>query len=290
MKISVVTPSLNQGQFIEHTLRSVADQTGGQIEHIVLDGGSTDNTIEVLRRFRPPLRWVSEDDGGQAEAVNKGIRATTGEIIGWLNSDDVYYPGAMGRVVAAFDANPDIDVVYGMADHVDYDGNPFETYPTEAWDLERLKERCFICQPAAFFRRRVVERHGLLDESLHYCMDYEYWLRLGRAGARFLYLEEKLAGSRLYAENKTLGARVRVHREINDMLRSMLGRVPDRWLENYAHAVVGEHMSPAENRRWFIVRLIASSIWAAYKWNRRVSYKMTRRAAAWARTTLQDRS
>jgi glycosyltransferase involved in cell wall biosynthesis len=101
MKVSVVTPSYNQGRFIERTLQSVASQArpGLEIEHVVFDGGSTDETVEVLRSFEPAVRWVSEPDNGQTDAVNKGIRATSGEIIGWLNSDDVYYPGAIARIV-----------------------------------------------------------------------------------------------------------------------------------------------------------------------------------------------
>src|SRR3569832_1871012 len=106
MKVSVITPSFNQGQFIERTLRSVAEQHGTEIEHIVMDGGSTDSTVEILRHFTPAVRWISEKDKGQTDAVNKGIRMTDGEIIGWLNSDDIYYPDAIERVVAFFETNP----------------------------------------------------------------------------------------------------------------------------------------------------------------------------------------
>lgn len=274
MKVSIVTPSYNQGQFIERTLQSVAIQSGVEIEHVIFDGGSTDETVEVLKRFGHGIRWVSEKDRGQTDAVNKGIRATDGEIIGWLNSDDIYYPGAVARVVEYFARHPEIDVVYGMADHIGLDDRPFESYPSEPWDFERLQETCFICQPALFFRRRVVEQHGLLDESLNYCMDYEYWLRLGKAGARFGYVKEKLAGSRLYEDNKTLGARLKVHEEINDMLKKKFGKVPDRWLFNYAHAVVEGKTNRAKSPRFFAINLLVSTVRAAWKWNGSMSGDM----------------
>lgn len=283
MKISIVTPSYNQGQFIERTLQSVASQGGAEIEHVVFDGGSNDNTVDVLKAFQPPVRWVSKKDRGQTDAVNQGIRATDGEIIGWLNSDDVYYPGAVARVVKYFEDHPEVDVVYGMADHIDREDHAFEPYPSEPWNFERLKETCFICQPALFFRRSVVERYGMLDESLNYCMDYEYWLRLGKAGVRFAYLEEKLAGSRLYADNKTLGARVKVHREINDMMKKLFGKVPDRWLFNYAHAVVEQGMSRMENPNRFSMQVALRSIASALKWNSRVSGEMLRTVYSWRR-------
>jgi glycosyltransferase involved in cell wall biosynthesis len=286
MKVSIVTPSYSQGQFIERTLRSVASQTGAEIEHVVFDGGSNDNTVAVLEAFVPKVRWVSKKDKGQTDAVNQGIRATDGEIIGWLNSDDIYYPGAIARVVAFFEQNPNVDIVYGLADHIDLEDHAFEAYPTEPWDFERLKETCFICQPALFFRRRVVEQHGLLDESLHYCMDYAYWLRLGKAGVRFAMLPEKLAGSRLYADNKTLGARLKVHAEINDMFKKLFGKVPDRWLFNYAHAKVeSRHARHASEKSFPLhpLRIGVTSILAALKWNRSISAGMTKTIGTWLR-------
>jgi glycosyltransferase involved in cell wall biosynthesis len=289
MKVSVITPAYNQGQFIERTLQSVASQTGAEIEHVVFDGGSTDNTIDVLKRFSPPVRWVSEQDAGQAHAVNKGIRATDGEIIGWLNSDDIYYPGAIARVVACFEANPEIDVVYGRADHIDLNDCAFEPYPTARWNFEHLLETCIICQPALFFRRRLVHEYGLLDESLNYCMDYEYWLRLGKAGVRFAYLEEKLAGSRLYAQNKTLSARVKVHKEINDMFKQRFARVPDRWLSNYAQIVVEQRLSREGNPRMFAIQAGVISFFSALRWNRRVSAGMCKTFFSWLLTGVSQR-
>jgi glycosyltransferase involved in cell wall biosynthesis len=286
LKVSVVTPSFNQGQFIERTLDSVAHQDGVDIEHVVFDGGSTDTTVEVLKRYGSRVRWVSREDRGQADAVNQGILATDGEVIGWLNSDDIYYPGAIALVRSYFEVHPEVDVIYGSADHIDVNDRPFESYPTEPWNFGRLKEICFICQPALFFRRRVVEQHGLLDESLQYCMDYEYWLRLGNAGVKFAHVEEKLAGSRLYADNKTLGARLRVHQEINDMFKRRFGLVPDRWLFNYAHVVVENRVSRERHRTLFAIQVAIASILSALRWNARISPDMRRTAIAWLKSAM----
>jgi glycosyltransferase involved in cell wall biosynthesis len=281
MKLSIVTPSFNQGRFIERTLLSVLSQDWDSIEYVVFDGGSTDETVDILKKYSTKVRWQSAADKGQTDAVNKGIQATSGDIIGWLNSDDVYYPGAFRTVMDYFNAHPDVDVVYGMADHIDLNDKPFEDYPTEPWDFERLKFTCFICQPALFFRRRLIAQHGLLDETLNYCMDYEYWLRLGAAGVRFAYLPQKLAGSRLYGDNKTLGARVKVHAEINDMLRRRLKRVPDRWLYNYAHAVLESRYDRNQFPRRSSIEVGVRSLAAALYWNGKISPDMGRTVRTW---------
>jgi glycosyltransferase involved in cell wall biosynthesis len=286
MRVSIVTPSYNQGQFIERTLLSVRNQktSGFEVEHVVFDGGSTDNTTDVLKRFGQFIRWESKKDKGQTDAVNQGIRATNGEIIGWLNSDDIYYPNAIQNVVDFFIKNPDVDVVYGLADHIDLEDTAFETYPSEPWNFERLKETCFICQPALFFRREVILKHGYLDETLNDCMDYEYWLRLGKAGVQFGYLEKKLAGSRLYADNKTLGSRVKVHKEINDMFKRLFGIVPDKWLFNYAHAVVESKRYRQSQKKCYVLLIGAYSIVSALRWNRCISTPMGKSVLTWINT------
>ncbi|MGM0428332.1 MAG: glycosyltransferase family 2 protein [Thermodesulfobacteriota bacterium] len=261
--ISIITPSYNQGRFIEQTIQSVLNQDIPELEYRVVDGGSDDHTLGILKKYEGRLRWISEKDHGQADAINKGIRMTTGGIVGYLNSDDIYYPGALSAVTDFFENHPEVDVVYGDADHIDEENTVIEPYYTEDWDYARLKEICFLCQPAVFFRRRLVEQAGLFNAELRYCMDYEYWLRLG-AITPFARLKQKLAGSRMYKENKTLGSRVAVHREINDMLKNRVGTVPERWIFNYAHAVVDQkgynRTHPVEDLKYTLVLTGASMI------------------------------
>lgn len=281
MKISVVTPSYNQGQFIQRTIQSVASQTGCEIEHVVYDGASSDNTIDILKNSLSLKHWISEPDKGQTDAVNKGISATNGDIIGWLNSDDIYYPNALATVVQYFEAHPEVDVVYGMADHIDINDKILEAYPTEPWSFERLKETCFICQPALFFRRKVITQYGLLETSLKYCMDYEYWLRLGKAKVKISYLETKLAGSRLYAENKTLGSRVKVHKEINNMFKKKFGQVPNKWLFNYAHVRAEVKTHRNKSPKVFLLKLLLWSVAATIYWNRKMTKEFQNTLLCW---------
>jgi len=263
-KISVITPSLNQGKFIERTLQSVVDQAYPAIEHIAIDGGSTDNTIEILKKFDPHFSyWVTEPDQGQTHAVNKGLKRASGDIIGWLNSDDVYYPGALHHVAEIFDSHPEINFIYGMADHIDADDQVMEPYYTEEWDYERLKTLCFICQPAVFFRQSVLSQHGLLDEHLNYCMDYEFWLRCG-AKEEFLYIKRPLAGSRLYPENKTLGSKLPVNEEITRMLKGKFGRVDQQWLVSLSLAQARQRINPGNSK----VQKLLAVVYAVFLWQK----------------------
>jgi len=286
-KVSIVTPSFNQGRFIERTILSVLEQGVEDLEYFVIDGGSRDETVEILKRYESRLWWVSERDRGQADAVNKGLRRCRGDVIGWLNSDDIYYPAMVAAACEYLASRPEIDVVYGDANHIDAEDKVIEAYPTEEWDLQRLADVCYLCQPAVFFRRSVIEKFGLLSERLHFCLDYEYWLRLAVGGANFARLRQVVAGSRLYAETKTLGSRVKFHREINNMLRERLGRVPDRWLFNYAHALLDENGVPRTARFRFPVLVSAASIMAALRWNRRISPGMLQLTRTWVSAGVQ---
>ena len=199
-----MTPSLNQGRFIEDTIRSVVSQDYPRVEYLVVDGGSTDDTLAVLGRFDGALRWISEPDRGQGAAINKGFRLTSGDIVAWVNSDDVYEPHAISAAVEYLRQHPDTALVYGDATHVDAFGKEIGpcAYVGPA-DVDRLiHESDYIVQPAAFFRRSAFEAVGGLDESLHWGMDYDLWLKIAR---RFpiAYLPRKLARYRLTGENKT---------------------------------------------------------------------------------------
>jgi glycosyltransferase involved in cell wall biosynthesis len=274
LAVSIISPSYNQARFIERTIQSVLSQDLEDIEYVVFDGGSTDETVAVLKRYESRLRWVSERDKGQADAINNGIRATSGEIIGWLNSDDIYYPGTIRMVSEFFESHPEADVIYGDANHIDENDRIIEPYSTEPWSINRLKNICYLCQPAVFFRRSMIERFGLLDEGLNYCMDYEFWLRLAYGGANFVHFPKVLAGSRLYAGTKTLGSRVKVHREINRMMLKRFGQVPDRWLFNYAHVVLESKGMKRANYWSFVPALIVLSVYASLRWNKKISISM----------------
>jgi glycosyltransferase involved in cell wall biosynthesis len=264
--VSVVTPSYQQGAFVERTLESVSRQ-GEAVEHIVMDGGSTDGTLEVLQRWGDRISFSSGPDGGQTAAINAGMSIARGEILGYLNSDDVYYDGAVAAAVAAFERDPSADVIYGMADLIDAGDRILGAYPTEEWSLERLKRVCFLCQPAVFFRRRVLDRFGLFDPSLRFCMDYEYWLRLGMRNVRFAYLPVRLAGSRIHDETKTRRWPQETHTEINNMLRERIGIIPDNWFWNYAYAVLDGRGVMRTTDRGYLAHMAMLSLRAAVRWN-----------------------
>src|ERR1700689_4417236 len=135
-RISIITPSYNQGKYIERTIQSVLTQEMPGLEYLVIDGGSTDDTVRILKHHGDRFAWVSEKDRGHPDAINKGIARSTGPILGWLNSDDVYYPRALVNVLEFFDAHPDVDVVYGDANHIDEHDAVIEKYPTEPWNWE----------------------------------------------------------------------------------------------------------------------------------------------------------
>lgn len=214
MLITVVVPTYNQAEFIERTLLSLLDQSVS-VEIIVIDGGSTDETPEILRRYDKRLAyWVSEPDRGQTHAINKGMARATGEIRAYLNSDDLYLPGALEAVADAYKANPDADIFNGRCITIDEDDrrldreffSDIET-PSDVLDLWQVwfRGRNFV-QPEVFWTRRIADRVGLFDENRHYAMDYDYWARCIIAGARVHHIDQELSAFRIWAAQKSSAA------------------------------------------------------------------------------------
>jgi glycosyltransferase involved in cell wall biosynthesis len=212
--VSIVTPSFNQGRFLRRTIDSVLNQTYPHIEYRVMDGGSTDDSVAILKSYGDRFPWVSQRDGGQTHAINMGLAESHGEIQAYLNSDDVLLPDAAARAVHHFTDRPDCDMVYGLAHHIDQDDAFLDWYPTADYSLKRMLRDCCVCQPAAFWRAAIARKIGPFDESLRYAMDLDYWLRIDRAGGRIEHLGELLAYSRLHEDAKTLACRIPVHEEI----------------------------------------------------------------------------
>jgi glycosyltransferase involved in cell wall biosynthesis len=210
-KVTIVTPSFNQGGFIQRTIESVINQTYPNIEYFVIDGGSKDETVDILKSYGNKFEWVSEPDKGHAHAINKGFSRGHGEVLAFINSDDILELDAVAKVVAYFNQNPQVDILYGEAYYIDAADHVLRMYPTKEFSFDRLMEDCFICQPATFWRASIAQRCGPFDESLKVSIDYEYWLRMARAGGRFAHIPDILARSREYPQTLTRSERERIY-------------------------------------------------------------------------------
>jgi glycosyltransferase involved in cell wall biosynthesis len=220
--ISIVTPSFNQASHLEAALRSVLEQAYPNIEYIVIDGGSTDGSLDILRRYADRLAyWSSEPDSGQTDAVNKGFARAHGEILAWLNSDDVYLPGAIAEAVDYLTTHPEVGMVYGQADYIGGDGRIIGRFPSALTDYRRLRQGyVHIPQQAAFFRARLWKMVGPLDPTFFFAMDYDLWVRIASV-SRLAHMPRRWAGFRLHGQTKTLAAgdrcwpeMIRVHRRL----------------------------------------------------------------------------
>ena len=185
MKFSVITPSYNQGNFIGQTIESVLSQAYPDIEYIVVDGGSTDNTIDILKSYGDRIKWISEKDNGQTDAINKGMRMATGDILSYINSDDYFLPNTFDIIFKIFKENPQLMWLDGQCLLVDENGHKIQSLITSYRKFLRLfptksmlSFANYISQPSAFWRREVMQEIGLFDENLRYTMDYDYWMRL----------------------------------------------------------------------------------------------------------------
>lgn len=235
--VSIVTPSYNMAHFLGATIDSVLSQSYPHIDYIVMDGGSTDGTVPLLESYGDRLRWVSQPDRGQADAINRGFERTSGSIFAFLNADDLYCADAIAKAVEAFEEHPEAGVIYGEGDHIDEAGATIGPYPTQDFDLDLLAQRCFICQPAGFLRREVFSDIGMMDRDLHFALDYDLWIRAAKKYPLHR-VNERLALSRMYRANKTLRNRVTTFRDTARVLKRHFGYVPYDTAYGYAGAIV----------------------------------------------------
>ena len=211
--VSIVTPSFNQARFLEYTLRSVLEQDYPNIEYLVVDGASTDGSLEIIKKYEKKLAWwVSEKDRGQAEAINKGLRKAKGEYIAWLNSDDMYARGAVRKAVGALQAEPALGMVFSNVFSIDADNQIFNTMRYSAYGLVDLMAFNIIGQPGVFMRRAALEQAGYMDLNYHYLLDHQLWLRIA-SKAPIRYVDDYFAAARFHADAKNVAMAAEFGRE-----------------------------------------------------------------------------
>lgn len=237
MKISVISPSFNQAQFLPHNLRTVSGQTGIELEHILVDPGSTDGSLELAQAASHAI-LIAEPDRGQSHGITKGFERATGEVLCWLNSDDMFpSPDTLKKVADAFAANPDADIIYGGVDFVDEEGaflrKGFVNKNSETL-LKSFHQQVGIVQPGVFWRRRVFDELGGPSEDYNYCMDYEYWVRMADAGFKWVYIDETLAHHRWWSGMKTSAGRDKSLIEHFQVGSRYFGYIHWKWIDRYA--------------------------------------------------------
>lgn len=220
IRISIITPSYNMGHYIEQTIQSILSQNYEPLEYIVMDGGSTDNTLDILRKYEDRLTWYSERDNGQADAINKGFRRATGDVFAWLNADDIQLPGALQTVAAYFESHPESHFVYGNAHAMDGDGTDrgLRTHVQPCSFESLLSFGDYIVQPAAFWRAGLWQDIGELEPKWRYALDYEYWIRAAQK-YELHFIPQTLATERIYSGAKTFSGGIERIDELDEMPR-----------------------------------------------------------------------
>ena len=222
IKISIITPSYNQGRFIEQTIQSVLNQTYKNIEYIIVDGGSTDNTLEIIEQYRDKIDLViSEKDKGQSDAINKGFRHATGELIGWINSDDLLYPDCVEKIVELYRLYPDGSIFYpAILDVIDGEGKQLFKSIIKIPNRDHLLNKNYsIIQQGSFYSNYLVKKIGYLDESIYFCMDLDLWLRLLYENDKiYSYQSGPLAAFRMWEDTKTTQGKFRFLQDIKKAL------------------------------------------------------------------------
>jgi len=230
--VTIVTPTLNAGRYLTQTIESVLSQDYPRIEYIAVDGGSTDETNQILARYEARVRVFREKDAGAAEAINRGFRHGSGEVCAWLGADDTLLPGSVSAAVRELQGSRSPGVVYGQANWTGSNNNVLDRYPTSAAAVQELGRECLICQPAAFVRRSALEEVGYLDERLKSAFDYDLWIRLSRK-VEFVYVDRYLATSRMHRANISLARRRTALREAITVQLCHFGYTPFQPVYSY---------------------------------------------------------
>jgi glycosyltransferase involved in cell wall biosynthesis len=232
-KISVIIPSYQYGRFIKRAIDSVLEQNYENVEVIVMDGGSKDNTVEILKNYGDKITWFSEKDKGQTDAINKGLKIATGDIIAYLNSDDTYIKGALHFAGAYFVRNANSLFLQGKGIYIDADDNYIIDYVNKPASLQSLHGECSLCQPACFWRKTLSDEMGLFDTEFDYAMDYEYWIRIASKGYSLDFVSIYLGNSRDHDETKTNSQRQKIFNNIFKLNKKYYGKVHTNWIIGY---------------------------------------------------------
>jgi GT2 family glycosyltransferase len=269
-RVTVVTPSFNQAAYLAQAMGSVLSQNVGDLEYIVVDGGSTDGTISILRRYDRQLAWwVSEPDEGQAAALKKGFAVASGEFLAWLNSDDLLQPNCLQRAVSVLQRSPEIDLVYGNCISIDSRGEIIRRARSRQWSLLDLLCMRIISQPTVVFRRKAYERAGGMDATFHLLMDHDLWLRIAAAG-QIMHVDEVWAGARVHAEAKNSRCRMGFREESRRLLEKyersdVIGPAiaeHRRLIEGHHEVFAGVYALAGEQHRQALRRFGAALVYA----------------------------
>lgn len=282
--VTIITPSYNQGRFIRATIESVLSQDYPHIEYIVMDGGSTDETVQVVQEYAGRVRWISEKDRGQSHAINKGFQMAKGAIVAWINSDDIVLPGAVSSAVSAFKRKPWAGAVYGegytMDEHGKLTGRFEATEPFNLWKLVYLSD--YILQQTVYFRMAVLDEVGYLDESLHYGMDWDILIRIGKRYP-LEYVPEYMGCLREYADAKTFSGGGKRIRELKRMLQHHTGlRMPPGYITYGLYSYQQEWRRRLENAAPPLLRLPAKlAAYLIYLTAGYLTMRVVRNAQGW---------